>query len=132
MSPSEGVLFGDFSAGIDIRGFAHGNMVANNIIRGRARAAVAVDVFNGRIPSNTNLVLNRFDDFDASVADVIVGTGVSDTLILGQKGTINDHGSNTVIFAVPRQTEIQGIEALFKTGGIPRTRSRRNFGKVPR
>ena len=97
MSPPEGVLFGDFSAGIDIRGFAHGNIVGNNIIRGRARAAVAVDVFNGRIPSNTNLVLNRFDDFDASVADVIVGTGVSDTLILGQKGTINDHGSNTVV-----------------------------------
>jgi hypothetical protein len=91
-----------------------------------------VDVFHGGIPGNTKFVLNRFDDFDASVAEVIVGNGVSETLILGQKGTINDHGSNTVIFAVPRQTEIQGIEALFKTGNIPRTRSQRNFGKVPR
>jgi len=97
MSPPEGVLFGDFSAGIDIRGFAHGNIVGNNMIRGRARAAVAVDVFNGGIPSNTKFVLNRFDGFDASVADVIVGNGVSETLILEQKGTINDHGSNTVI-----------------------------------
>ena len=33
-----------------------------------------VDVFNGRIPSNTKFVLNRFDE---SVADVIVGNGVS-------------------------------------------------------
>ena len=108
MSPPEGVLFGDFSAGIDIRGFAHGNIVGNNIIRGRARAAVAVDVFNGRIPSNTKVVLNRFDDFDASVAGVIVGNGVSDTLIVGQKGTINDHGSNTMILAFrgrPRSKE---------------------------
>jgi hypothetical protein len=97
MSPPEGVLFGHFSAGIEIRGFAHGNIVGNNIIRGRARAAVAVDVFNGGFPVNTKFVLNRFDDFDASVAGVIVGNGVSDTLILGQKGIINDHGSNTVI-----------------------------------
>jgi hypothetical protein len=97
MSPPEGVRFGDFSAGIDIRGFAHGVVVGSNLIRGRARAAVAVDVLNGRIPSNTKFVLNRLDDFDASVADVIVGNGVSETLILGQKATINDHGSNTVI-----------------------------------
>ena len=90
-------MFGDFSAGIDIRGFAHGNIVENNMIRGRARAAVAVDVFNGGIPSNTKFVLNRFDDFDASVADVIVGNGARETLILEHKGTINDHGSNTAI-----------------------------------
>jgi hypothetical protein len=97
MSPPEGVSFGDFSAGIDIRGFAHGNLVANNMIRGRARAAVAVDVVNGGMPSNTKFVLNRFDDFGASVAGVIVGNGASDTLILGRKGTIKDHGINTVI-----------------------------------
>jgi hypothetical protein len=97
MSPPEGVLFGNFSAGIDIRGFAHGNIVGNNIIRGRARAGVAVDVFNGGFPGNTRFVLNRLDDFDASVAGVVVGNGVSDTLIVGQKGTINDHGNNTVI-----------------------------------
>jgi hypothetical protein len=27
MSPPDGVVFGDFSAGIDIRGFAQGNVV---------------------------------------------------------------------------------------------------------
>jgi hypothetical protein len=108
MSPPEGVVFGDFSAGIDIRGFAHGNFVGNNIIRGRARAAVAVDVFNGGVPANTALVLNRFDNFDASVAGVIVGNGVSDVLILGQKGTVNDQGINTVILPFggrPESTE---------------------------
>ena len=108
MSPPDGVLFGDFSAGIDIRGFAHGNVVANNIIRGRARAAVAMDVFSGDVPANTAFVLNRFDDFDASVAGVVVGNGVSDTLMLGQKGIVNDQGINTVILPFgsrPRSTE---------------------------
>ena len=56
-----------------------------------------MDVFNGGVPANTALVLNRFDNFDASVAGVIVGNGVSDALILGQKGTVNDQGINTVI-----------------------------------
>jgi len=96
MSPPEGVLFGNFNAGIDIRGFGQGNFVGNNIIRGRARAAVAVDVFNGGIPANTAFVHNRFNGFEASVAGAIVGNGVNDTLILGQKGTVNDQGINTV------------------------------------
>jgi len=97
MSPPDGVTFSDYSAGIDIRGFAQGIVVGNNTIRGRARAAVAVDVFNGGTPRNTAFVLNRFDDFDPSVPGVIVGDGVTDTLILGQKGTVNDQGINTVI-----------------------------------
>jgi len=100
MSPPEGVLFGNFSAGIDIRGFAQSNLVENNIIRGRARAAVAVDVSNGGTPGNTALVLNRFEDFDASVADVIAGNAVTDTLILSQRGAVNDQGINTVILAL--------------------------------
>ena len=97
MLPPDGVQFGALSAGIDIRGFSQGNFVGNNVIRGRARAAVAVDVFNGGTPANTALVLNRSADFDALVPGVIVGSGVSDTLILGQKGTVNDQGINTVI-----------------------------------
>jgi len=108
MSPPDGVPFSDYSAGIDIRGFAQGILVGNNIIRGRARAAVAVDVFNGGIPNNTAFVLNRIDDFDASVAGVIVGNGVTDTLILGQKGTVNDQGINTVI--LPFRSRPRSIE----------------------
>jgi hypothetical protein len=34
-----------------------------------------VDVFNGGVHGNTAFVLNRFDDFDASVAGVIVDNG---------------------------------------------------------
>lgn len=97
MSPPRGVQFTNFSAGIDIRGFAQNIFVGSNRIRGRARAAVAADVFRGGIPGNTAFVLNRLGEFDASVAGVIVGNGVSDTLILGQQGTLNDRGINTVI-----------------------------------
>jgi hypothetical protein len=56
-----------------------------------------VDVFNGGVPGNTPFFLNRFGDFDASFPGVTVGNGVSDTLVLGQKGTLNDQGINTVI-----------------------------------
>jgi len=100
MSPPRSVQFTNFSAGIDIRGFAKNIFVGSNSIRGRARAAVAAEVFRGGIPANTAFVLNRLDDFDASVAGVIVGSGVSDTFILGPQGTLNDEGINTVISAL--------------------------------
>jgi hypothetical protein len=97
MSPPPGVIFGDFSAGIDIRGFARDNVVANNRIQGRSRAALSVDPFRGGIPGNNTFILNRLDDFEASTADTFIGEGVTDTLLLGQEGTIEDHGVNTVI-----------------------------------
>jgi hypothetical protein len=97
MLPPAGTAFGNFSAGIDVRGYAHDNFVANNRIGGRGRAALAVDVFNGGIPDNNAFALNRFDDFEASTADVIVGKGVTNTLMLGQNGTVQDQGINTVI-----------------------------------
>jgi hypothetical protein len=103
MSPPDGVMFVDYSAGIDIRGFASGNVVSNNTIRGRARAAVAVDVFNGGIPADTVFLLNHLEDFTASVAPVVVGNGVSDTLILEYQGTVNDRGINTVILPFERR-----------------------------
>ena len=37
---------------------------------------------------------------EAATADMVVGEGVTDTLILGQKGTSEDHGTNTVGRAV--------------------------------
>ncbi|MBV9081783.1 MAG: hypothetical protein JOZ62_03845 [Acidobacteriaceae bacterium] len=97
MSPPEATVFGSFSAGIGIWGFAADSYVANNRIRGRARAALAVDVFNGGIPANNAFVQNRFEDFEPSVADVFIDTGVPDTLILGQRGTVRDQGVNTVV-----------------------------------
>jgi hypothetical protein len=100
MTPPEGTIFGPFSAGINIRGFAQSNVVLNNRIRGRARAALSVEVFKGGIPGSNALVLNRFDDFEASVADVFVGDLVTNTRIVGP-GTIEDHGIGTVIEPVP-------------------------------
>jgi hypothetical protein len=102
LSP-KGTVFGTLNAGIEIRGFAQDNVIANNRIRGRARAALALDVFNGGIPENNAFALNRFDDFEASRANVFVDVGVTDTLIFGQKGTVEDNGINTVIVPFPRR-----------------------------
>ena len=51
-------------------------------------------------PANNEFVLNRFDDFEAAVADVVVDDGVVNTLIVG-RGTVEDHGLGTVIVPVP-------------------------------
>jgi hypothetical protein len=96
MSPPENTAFGQDSAGISIRGFAQGNVVLNNRIRGSARAAVAIDDYRGGTPDKNTLIRNRFDDFEASRADVFVDVGVTNTVILGQKGTLEDNGVNTV------------------------------------
>jgi hypothetical protein len=78
-------------------GFTSDNVVANNRIRGSARAALAVDPFKGGIPGNNTFINNRLDDFEASSADIFIGEGVTDTLLFGQEGTIEDQGVNTVI-----------------------------------
>src|SRR5262249_49080387 len=105
MLPPEGTVFGTVSSGIDVRGFAQDNVVANNSIRGRARAAVAIDDFRGGIPGDNAFALNRFDDFEASRADVFVDVGVTNTLILGQKGTVEDHGINTTDIPFSRRPQ---------------------------
>jgi len=97
MSPPQNTAFGPNSAGIAIRGFAQNNVVENNTIRGRARAALSVDDFKGGTPDKTALIRNRLDDFEASLADVFVDVGVTNTVILGQRGTLEDLGVNTVI-----------------------------------
>jgi hypothetical protein len=97
MSPPPDTVFGNLSAAIEIRGFAQNNVVAHNLIRGRARAALAIDPFNGGLPSDNSLIRNRVVDFEATVADVFIGLGVTNTLILGEQGTIEDLGINTLI-----------------------------------
>jgi hypothetical protein len=96
MSAPEGTVFGNFSAAIGVYGFAQGNVVLNNRIRGRARAALDVHVFRGGIPGNNAFVLNRFDDFEPSLADVFVDVGVTNTLVV-EPGTVEDLGIGTVI-----------------------------------
>jgi hypothetical protein len=94
MSAPEGTVFGNFSAAIGVYGFADSNVVLNNRIQGRARAALSEPVFPlppqvPAVPANNAFVLNRFDDFEASVADVFVGPGVLNTLVV-EPGTIRD------------------------------------------
>jgi len=92
-------------AGIEIRGDTQGTVVLNNRIRGRARAALAVAITGGEAPRNNTFVLNRLDDFKASLADVFVGDGVMNTLIAGQQSTVEDHGVGTVIVPVAGKGE---------------------------
>jgi hypothetical protein len=97
----EGTVFGDNSAGIDIRGFAQGNVVLNNRIRGRARAALAViaqlqDTVQGN-PGNNTFVLNHLEGFQSSLADVFVGPDVTNTLVIGRQATVEDQGIDTLI-----------------------------------
>jgi hypothetical protein len=100
MSPPPDQLAGDLGAGIDIRGFARSNVVANNSIRGRAKAGILLEVSRGGVPDNNKLILNRFDGFEASDADIVVGSGVTNTRIVG-KGTFDDQGIGTVIVPLP-------------------------------
>jgi hypothetical protein len=58
-----------------------------------------VDGFQAGVPAINASVLNRFDDFEASRADVFVGERVMNTLIVGQ-GSVEDHGVGTVIVPV--------------------------------
>jgi hypothetical protein len=96
----DGTMFDTQSAGINIRGNAQGTVVLNNRIRGRARAALVVDLQGSAAPANNAFVLNRLDDFEVSLADVFVDDGVMNTLIAGQ-GTVVDQGVGTDIVALP-------------------------------
>lgn len=102
MSAPEGTVFSpDISAAIGVYGFARNNVVLNNRIRGRARAALSVEAFfQGAAPDNNAFVLNRLDDFEASRGDAFVGAGVTNTLIVGE-GSVEDHGTGTVVLPVP-------------------------------
>ena len=101
MSAPEGTVFGANSAGIEIRGFAQGNSVLNNRIRGRARAALAVLGQNGGIPGNSSFVSNDLSGFQSSLADIFVDAGVTNTFVIGRQATVQDHGSGTVVVPMP-------------------------------
>jgi hypothetical protein len=101
MSAPEGTVFGANSAGIEIRQFAESNVVANNRIRGRARAALSVAVQGAGVPDGNAFVFNDMEGFQASVADIFIGTGITNTIVVGQKATVEDHGIGTVIVPMP-------------------------------
>lgn len=103
MSATDGTVFGDNSAGIMILGFAQGNAVLNNVIRGRARAALAVTVKGGGIPGNSTFVSNDLQGFQSSLADVFVDAGVTSTVAVAPQSTVEDHGAGTVIAGKVKQ-----------------------------
>lgn len=98
MSPPAGTAFTSLSAGIEIRGYAGNNIVAYNRVHGSARAAIALDPFKGGIPHDNVFKLNQVDGFDAAIADVYMGTGVLNTILFEQEGTVDDLGTNTLVF----------------------------------
>jgi hypothetical protein len=99
MDAPAGTVFGSDSAGVRIDGYAHDNVVLKNRIEGRARAGLSVMLLGAGLPANNAFVLNRFDDFEASSADVVVGPQVTNTLIVGS-GSVQDQGVGTVIVPI--------------------------------
>jgi len=107
MSAPAGTVFGDFSAAILVGGYAEGNVVRNNRIRGRARAGLSVSAIRNApsaVPTNNAFVHNHFVDFEAAVADVFVGPTALNTRIVGA-GTVEDLGTGTTIVRLPRPGE---------------------------
>jgi hypothetical protein len=84
MSAAAGTTFGANSAGIDIRGAAQSNVVLNNRIRGRARAALAQVAQRGGTPGNNTFVSNDLEGFQATLRDIFVDAGVAHTTVLGR------------------------------------------------
>ena len=105
MSPPEGAVLGQNSAGINIRGFARGNLVFANTISGYARNALSILRFplppaQTGVPANNAFVLNRLEGFSAAGADILVGDQVLNTIVIGE-GSVEDHGVGTVIVPLP-------------------------------
>ena len=99
MTAADGTVFGANSAGIEVRGPAAGNMVLNNRIQGRARAALAL-VNSGGTPASNTFVRNDLTDFASSEADIVVDAGVTNTIVVGTQSKVEDHGAGTVVVPI--------------------------------
>jgi DNA-binding SARP family transcriptional activator len=95
MSPSTGTPLGDFSAGISIRGWARDIVIRRNRVSGRAGAALSMYAFRGGVPADNVFMDNRVDGFQATVADIFIGSGVAKAHIVGP-GSVSDHGTATI------------------------------------
>jgi hypothetical protein len=95
MSPPPAAPLGDYSAGISVRGFAHGIVVRDNTISGRAAAALSMYSFRGGIPGDNAFIDNHLDGFQSTVADIVIGRGVMRGRIVG-KGSVLDRGTGTI------------------------------------
>ena len=105
MATADGAVFGNQSAAIVVEGSASGTEVRNSAIRGRAR--VALSVIHSDFPldkgagtgdaSNTMVLGNNLDTFEAARVDIEIGVGAVNTEIVGGNGTIDDHGTGTTV-----------------------------------
>lgn len=101
MSAPEGTAFAGNSAGIEIGGLAHGTMVLNNRIHGRARAALAVMDRGTVIPANSTFISNDLQGFQPSLVNMFVDSGVINTVFVGEATSLEDHGVGTVAVVTP-------------------------------
>ena len=99
MAAPDGTVFGDTSAAIEIRGPGEGNIVLNNRIRGRANFALSVVAQNGT-PRGVTFIQNDLEGFTPAGADLFVGVGAQNTVLVGRHRSVQDHGSGTVIAPV--------------------------------
>ena len=97
MVSSDGALFGGESAGIEVRRAAANNMILANRIRGRAQAAMALVAEPSGAPRDTTFTGNNVSTFAATLADVYVGQGVTNTTVIGGHGSLLDQGTGTVV-----------------------------------
>ena len=80
------------------RGFANGNLVSEQQdSEAVPEPRFALDFFKNGGPANNTLIHNDVIGFVPLIADVVIGSGVIDTLLWHQLGTIQDDGTNTVI-----------------------------------
>ena len=94
MSPPPGPVYADSSAAIEIKGFAHSNVVQYNTIRGHAHTALAISAFKGGYPEDNAFIDNDLKGFHASLASTLVGSGVLRTRLV-HPGTVVDRGVST-------------------------------------
>ena len=52
-------------------------------------------------PGNNSFVSNDLNGFQSSLADVFVDAGVTNTVVIGRKATVEDRGSGTVVVPKP-------------------------------
>src|SRR5262245_20475597 len=125
MALPEGFAPGDQSAGIELRRFCVGNRILNNEISGRARAALALVSESTPVnpgvfltPSDNTLVNNKHHRFIHSLADVLIGERVTNTVIVEEKRTIlvwaKPGPSNEATEAVRRSKVSGGTNAKAK------------------
>jgi hypothetical protein len=94
MSAPPGSVFADSSVAIEIRGFAHSNVVQYNTIRGSAHTALAISTFKGGYPEDNAFIDNDLQGFHAALASTLVGSGVLRTRLV-QPGTVVNRGVST-------------------------------------